>query len=74
MRRREFIGLLGGTAVTWPLAARTQQPTMPVVGWLSSGSRESENYRVIPFQEGLKEALYSGPERGDRIPLGRGPQ
>ena len=52
MRRREFITLVGGAAVAWPMAARAQQPAMPVIGWLSSETRGAEEYRVAPFRQG----------------------
>src|SRR5262245_31832406 len=80
MRRREVITLLGGAAATWPLAVHAQQPT-PVVGYISTGSVESDiqSGSLPAFWKGLSEAgyfegrniavkFYGAEGRFDRIP------
>ena len=56
MRRREFIGLIAGAAVTWPLVARAQHPVLPVIGFVSSAPRQGFEPQVAAFLKGLGEA------------------
>ncbi len=60
MKRRAFIGLLGGAALTWPLAARAQQPAGRVyrVGCLTIASREQTLHFIKAFEEGLRSLGY----------------
>jgi putative tryptophan/tyrosine transport system substrate-binding protein len=58
MRRREFITLVGGTAVAWPLSARAQQTALPVVGFVRDGTAEASVRFAAAFREGLNKSGY----------------
>jgi putative ABC transport system substrate-binding protein len=79
VRRREFISLLGAAAAALPLVARAQQPAVPVIGYLSSGSARGFATRLAAFRQGLLETGYRegqslaieyrwAEEQNDRLP------
>src|SRR5215470_719540 len=58
IQRREFIVALGDATAAWPFAAQAQQPAMPVIGYLNTGSPNSFAHLVNAFRLGLKDAGY----------------
>jgi putative ABC transport system substrate-binding protein len=66
MRRREFITLLGSATIAWPVAARAQQPAMPVIGFIDSRSPDALTERLRGFRQGLKD---TGHVEGENVAI-----
>ena len=74
MRRRDFIKAVAGSAMTWPVGARAQQPPMPVIGFLSLGWQESDARRLTGLRQRLNDTGYvEGQKLSGGISLGGKP-
>jgi putative tryptophan/tyrosine transport system substrate-binding protein len=68
LKRREFITLIGGAAVAWPLAANAQQPALPVIGFLDPTSSATFENRLRGYRQGLKD---TGCVEGENVAIGQ---